>query len=87
MPSPIRKTSLKSTFHFDNLNKLFYGIGNNTLSEDSIEYGAERFTQNISATTTWKKYWKLSYALLFDQSKTVTKGKHNSFNNHWNKWR
>ncbi len=73
MPSPIKKTILKSTFHFDNLNRLFYGIGNNTLSEDSIEFGAVRFTENISATSTWNKYWKLTYSLSFDQFKTGTK--------------
>ena len=73
MPSPVKKTTLKSAFHFDNLNRLFYGIGNNTLSEDSIEYGAVRFTENISATSTWDNYWKLTYSLSFDQFKPGTK--------------
>lgn len=72
MPSPIKNTILKSSFHFDNLNRLFYGIGNNTLSEDYIEYGAVRFTENISATSTWNKYWNLTYSLTFDQFKTET---------------
>jgi imidazolonepropionase-like amidohydrolase len=73
IPSSIKKTTIKTVFHFDNLNRLFYGIGNNTLSNTSIEYGAVSFKENISATSTWNKYWKLTYSLLFDQFKTSTK--------------
>jgi imidazolonepropionase-like amidohydrolase len=72
IPSPIKKTSLKAVFHFDNLNRLFYGIGNNTSAESKIEYGSKSFKENISATTTWNKYWKLAYSLTLDQFKTNT---------------
>jgi len=70
IPSPVKKTSIKAAFHYDNLNRLFYGIGNNTLNESKIEYSSLSFKEHISATTTWNKYWKLSYSLSFDQFKT-----------------
>jgi len=70
IPSPVKKTSLKAVFHFDNLNRLFYGLGNNALNENKIEYSSLSFKENISATTTWNKYWKLSYSLSVDQFKT-----------------
>ncbi len=73
LPSPIKKTSLKAAFHFDNLNRLYYGTGNNTLPESKIEYGSVNFKENISATTTWNKYWKLAYSFTLDQFKTNTK--------------
>ena len=73
LPSPIKKTSLKAAFHFDNLNRLYYGTGNNTLPESKIEYGSVSFKENISATTTWNKYWKLAYSFTLDQFKTNTK--------------
>ena len=73
LPSPIKKTSLKATFHFDNLNRLYFSIGNNTLHESKIEYGSVNFKENISATTTWNKYWKLVYSFTLDQFKTNTK--------------
>ena len=72
MPSPIKKTTLKTTFHFDNLNRLFYGIGNNTMRDTNIEYGSISIKENISATSTWNKYWKLTYSVSFDQFKTDT---------------
>lgn len=72
MPSPIKKTTLKTVFHFDNLNRLFYGLGNNTLSENPIEYGSISFKESISATSTWNTFWKLSYSLSLDQFKTKT---------------
>ena len=72
MPSPIKKTTIKTTFHFDNLNRLFYGIGNNTMRDTSIEYGSISIKENISATSTWNKYWKLTYSVSFDQFKTDT---------------
>ena len=73
LPSPIKKTSLKAAFHFDNLNRLFYGTGNKTLSENKIEYGSVSFKEYISATTTWNKYWKLAYSFTLDQFKINTK--------------
>jgi hypothetical protein len=72
LPSPIKKTSLKAAFHFDNLNRLYYGTGNNTLPESKIEYGSVNFKENISATTKSNKYWKLAYTFTLDQFKTKT---------------
>ncbi len=72
IPSPIKKTSIKAIFHFDNLDRLFYGLGNNTSTEDKIKYGSVSFKENISATTTWNKYWKLAYSFTLDQFKTNT---------------
>ena len=73
LPSPVKKTSLKAAFHFDNLNRLYYGTGNNTSPESKIEYGSVNFKENISATTTWNKYWKLAYSFTLDQFKPNTK--------------
>ena len=70
IPSPVKKTSLKASFHFDNLNRLFYVMGNNTLEGNKFEYGAISFNESVSATTTWNKFWKLTYSLSFDQFKT-----------------
>lgn len=72
IPSPIKRTSLKAVFHFDNLNRLFYGTGNNTLSENKTEYGSLSLKESISGTTTWNKHWKLSYSISFEQFKTST---------------
>ena len=73
IPSPFKKTSLKAIFHFDNQNRLYYGIGNNTLPESEIEYGSVCYKENISATTTWNKYWKLDCSFTLEQFKTNTK--------------
>ena len=70
IPSPIKKTTIKATFHFDNLNRLFYGIGNNTRRDTNTEYSSISFKENISATSTWNKYWKLTYSVSFDQFKS-----------------
>ncbi len=70
IPSPIKKTSLKASFHFDNLNRLFYGIGNNTQKTDHIEYSSISLKESISATTILKRNWKISYSIILDQFKT-----------------
>ncbi len=70
LPSPVRKTSLKASFHFDNQNRLFYGIGNNAIKETSIEYGSTFMKESLSAATSLNRKWKLFYSVSLDQFKT-----------------
>jgi outer membrane protein assembly factor BamA len=69
LPSPIPRTALKVGAHFDNQNRLFYGIGNDTRLEDTTEYVNLVFKENLSGTTRITPEWKVGTALFFDQSK------------------
>ena len=69
VPSPIPRTALKLGAHFDNQNRLFYGIGNDTRLQDTTEYRNLIFKENLSATTRITQEWKANAALFFDQSK------------------
>ena len=69
VPSPIKKTTLYAGFHFDNVNRLFYGIGNNSFASHKQEYSAINIKEGISATTNWTKQLKLTYSLILDQFK------------------
>lgn len=71
IPSPVRKTSLKASFHFDNQNRLFYGIGNNTIKENALEYGSTFMKESFSATTSLNRNWKLFYSVSLDQFNTA----------------
>jgi imidazolonepropionase-like amidohydrolase len=69
IPSPVKMTTLYAGFHFDNVNRLFYGTGNNSLNSLETEYAATSFKGGISATTNWTKKLKLTYSIIFDQFK------------------
>jgi hypothetical protein len=68
LPSPIPRTALRASMHFDNQNRLFYGIGNDTKLEDTTEYSNLIFREWASGRTRISGPWKaLSYVVL-DQS-------------------
>lgn len=69
LPSPVPRTALKLGAHFDNQNRLFYGIGNDTRLSDTTEYSNLIFKENLSATTRITQEWKANATLFFDQSK------------------
>jgi imidazolonepropionase-like amidohydrolase len=69
LPSPIPKTALKVGAHFDNQNRLFYGIGNDSRLSDTTEYSNLIFKENLSATTRITQVWKANATFFFDQSK------------------
>ncbi len=67
VPTPIPKTRVKTIFHFDNSNRIFYGIGNSTRKEDGIEYGSLFFSEELNTVSTFARHWKLSETLAADQ--------------------
>jgi phytoene dehydrogenase-like protein/imidazolonepropionase-like amidohydrolase len=68
-PSPIPRTALRAGAHFDNQNRLFYGIGNDTKLNDTTEYASLIFREGVSGTTRIAGHWKVASSLLFEQSK------------------
>jgi hypothetical protein len=69
LPSPIPRTALRAGFHFDNQNRLYYGLGNDTKLSDSIEYANLIFREGASGVTRIARQWRLLTGLQFDQSK------------------
>jgi hypothetical protein len=69
LPSPIPRTALRTGFHFDNQNRLYYGLGNDTQLSDSIEYASLIFRESASGVTRIGRQWRLLTGLQFDQSK------------------
>ncbi len=69
LPSPIPRTALRAGLHFDNQNRLFYGLGNDTKSSDSVEYANFIFREGASGVTRIGRQWRLLTGLLLDQSK------------------
>jgi hypothetical protein len=69
LPSPIPRTALRAGFHFDNQNRLYYGLGNNTKLSDSIEYANVIFREGASGTTRIARQWRVVTGMQFDQSK------------------
>jgi outer membrane protein assembly factor BamA len=69
LPSPIPRTALRTGFHFDNQNRLYYGLGNDTKLNDSIEYASLIFRESASGVTRIGRQWRLLTGLQFDQSK------------------
>jgi imidazolonepropionase-like amidohydrolase len=69
LPSPIPRTALKVGAHFDNQNRLFYGIGNDSRLSDTVEYSSLIFKEYVSATNRITQEWKANATLFFDQSK------------------
>jgi enamidase len=69
VPSPIPRTALKAGAHFDNQNRLFYGIGNDTRLDSAREYASVVFKEGIEALTRVKWEWKVKSSLTLDQSR------------------
>ena len=69
LPSPIPRTALRAAFHFDNQNRLYYGLGNDTKLSDSIEYANLIFREGASGATRIARHWRLLTGLQLDQSK------------------
>jgi imidazolonepropionase-like amidohydrolase len=67
-PSPIPRTALKVVAHFDNQNRLYYGIGNDRTPGDTLQYANLIFKEGVSGLTRITKEWKLATALLMDQT-------------------
>lgn len=59
VPTPVPKTRVQTNFHFDNVNRFFYGFGNSTLESDQIEYENIMFKESITTTTSISKNFKL----------------------------
>jgi outer membrane protein assembly factor BamA len=69
VPSPIPRTALKVSAHFDNQNRLFYGIGNDTRPDSGIEYANLIFKQGIEGLTRLGMGWKAKSSITLDQSR------------------
>jgi len=69
LPSPIPRTALRAGFHFDNQNRLFYGLGNDAKLTDATEYTNLIFREAVNGTTRIGRHWRLLTGLQFDQSK------------------
>ena len=68
LPSPLPRTALRAGFHFDNQNRLYYGLGNDTKLSDTIEYANLVFREGASGVTRIARQWRLLTGLQFDQS-------------------
>jgi len=68
LPSPIPRTALRAGMHFDNQNRLFYGLGNETRLDDTTEYSNLVFREWASGRTTISGSWKALSYLVFDQT-------------------
>ena len=66
-PSPVPRTAIRTAIRFDNMNKLFYGTGNDTRQGDSIEYASTGFREGIDGTTRLADGWKLKTQIAFEQ--------------------
>ena len=69
LPSPIPRTALRAGFHFDNQNRLYYGLGNDTKLDDTAEYTNLIFREGISGTTRIARRWRVLSRLQFDQAR------------------
>jgi outer membrane protein assembly factor BamA len=68
LPSPVPRTALRTGAHFDNQNRLFYGVGNDTKLEDTTEYSNLIFREWVSGKTRISGPWKALSSLVLDQS-------------------
>jgi imidazolonepropionase-like amidohydrolase len=68
LPSPIPRTALRAGMHFDNQNRLFYGLGNDTHLADTTEYSNLIFREWASGRTTIYGPWKALSYVVFDQT-------------------
>jgi hypothetical protein len=67
IPSPIPRTALRAGMHFDNQNRLFYGLGDASL-DSATEYSNVIFREWASGRTTISGPWKALSYLVFDQT-------------------
>jgi hypothetical protein len=74
MPSPIPRTALRAGFHFDDQNRLYYGLGNDTKLSDTTEYANLIFREGASGVTRIARQWRLLTGLQFDQSELKDNG-------------
>lgn len=68
LPSPIPRTALRAGMHFDNQNRLFYGLGNDTRLDDTTEYSNLIFREWVSGRTHISGPWKALSSVVLDQS-------------------
>jgi len=68
VPSPVPKTALRTGAHFDNQNRLFYGIGNDTKLGDTTEYSNLIFREWASGKTRIAGPWKALSSVQLDQT-------------------
>jgi outer membrane protein assembly factor BamA len=68
LPSPVPRTALRTGAHFDNQNRLFYGIGNDTELGDSTEYSNLIFREWASGKTRISGPWKALSSIALDQA-------------------
>jgi imidazolonepropionase-like amidohydrolase len=72
VPSPIPRTALRTGAHFDNQNRLFYGIGNDTRLGDTIEYANLVFREWVGGLTRVSGPWKVLSSIQLDQTRLST---------------
>jgi hypothetical protein len=68
VPTPLPKTRVKVNFHFDNMNRIYYGFGNNTIKSEAIEYSNLNLNESVVTTTTFRKHWKIYGNLTGEQT-------------------
>lgn len=59
-PSPIPRTTLKAGFHFDDVNRIYYGRGNATARASGVEFASLVFRETVTATTTLAEHLKVA---------------------------
>ncbi|HTW92236.1 MAG TPA: amidohydrolase family protein [bacterium] len=68
LPSPIPRTALRAGMHFDDENRLFYGLGNDTRLDETTEYSNFIFREWASSRMRISGPWKALSYLVFDQT-------------------
>lgn len=68
-PSPIPRTALRVAAHFDNQNRLFYGLGNDARLDSAVEYRNVIFRELVGAQTRIGGSWKAIGSLSLDQTR------------------
>ena len=68
LPSPIPRTALRAGAHFDNQNRLFYGLGDTASLGAAIEYRNLIFREWAGGRTRISGPWKALSYLVFDQT-------------------
>jgi hypothetical protein len=68
-PSPIPRTGLRVAAHFDNQNRLFYGLGNDVPLDSAVEYRNVIFRELVGTATCIGREWKAAGSVFFDQTR------------------
>jgi imidazolonepropionase-like amidohydrolase len=74
LPSPIPRTALRTGVHFDNQNRLFYDLGNDTHLDDTTQYSNFIFREWASGRTRISGPWMMLGYVVFDQTRVGTYG-------------